>query len=104
MTMTAEPRPMEVEAPRGQKMIEICVKFFTNDIAPTEGHVVPRHAWTAGMIHISRNEVHGLVGPALDPNPVPFNSLPEILTKIEEVLISHGVKLHPSTVMKKYVA
>lgn len=83
----------------GEKMIEVKVRFWTNEIAEKEGYIIPKHAWADGVVRIERNESHGII-PA---NPRPFNSLMEITLAIEKVLIQHGILLHRGRVMDKYI-
>lgn len=87
-------------AKQGEKMIEVKLRFWTNDIAEDEGKVIPKHAWTGGVVRVERNKSHGI-----EPsNPVPFHSLLDVGAVIEKVLISHGIVLHPNNKMKKYIA
>jgi hypothetical protein len=86
------------EAKQGQKMIEVKLRFWTNDIAE-EGKVIPKHAWAAGVARIERNPSHGIT----PGKPEPFHSLLDIGAVIEKVLIKHGIVLHPSRKMQKYV-
>jgi hypothetical protein len=87
------------EAKWGKRMIEIRVRFWTDQIAEGKGNIKPKHAWDAGVIYIQRNDTH-----AIDPgNPVPFNSLMDIPGKVERVLIQHGIRLHLSPRQRKYV-
>ena len=90
---------VEREAKHGQRMIEVKLRFWTNDIASEKGHVVPKHAWASGVARIERNEAHG-IKPA---DPVPFNSIMEIGTAVEQVLVAHGIKLRPDRAMKKWL-
>jgi len=87
-------------AKHGQKMVEIKIRFWTDDIAAEKEKVVPKHAWTANVVRIERNNAHGIT----PSQPVPFNSLLDLGTAIEKVLVGHGVVLHSSTKMKKYFA
>lgn len=88
-----------VKAKYGEKMIEVKIRFWTNEIADKKGSIVPKHAWTSGVVRIERNESHGI-----EPGyPRPFNSLMEIPSLIEKVLIQHGIKLHCDRKMEKYV-
>lgn len=87
------------EAKHGQKMIEVKVRFWTDDLAPEKGKVIPKNAWTSGVVRVERNEAHGIVPSA----PVPFNSLLDLGASVEKVLIEHGVVLHASRKMKKYM-
>jgi hypothetical protein len=88
----------ELEAQHGEKMIEIKLRFWTDDIAKGEGKVVPKHAWAGGVVRMERNSVHG-ISPG---NPVVFNSLLDIGSVIEKVLIQHEIRLHTSRRMRKY--
>ena len=89
----------EKEAVRGQKMIEVKLRFWTNDIAAGKGKVVPKHAWSSGVVRMEINEVHGIEpGKAL-----PFHSLRDIGAVVEKCLITHGITLHRSSKMRKYV-
>jgi hypothetical protein len=81
-------------------MIEIKVRFWTNDIADGLGRVVPKHAWSSGVVRIERNLTHGIA----PKSPKPFHSLLDLGAVIERVLVDHGVTLHPSRRMRKYVA
>ncbi|HLK26540.1 MAG TPA: hypothetical protein VKT30_17930 [Caulobacteraceae bacterium] len=85
------------DASHGQKMVELRVRFWTNDIAGG-GKILPKHAWAAGIVRMESNPAHGIKA----KNPVPFNSLAELAVVVERVLIDHGVKLHPSTKERKY--
>lgn len=88
------------EAKHGEKMIEIKLRFWTDQIAPEPGNVIPKNAWSSGVVRIERNESHGIV----PSKPLPFHSLLDVGAVIEKVLIEHGVVLHPSRKMKKYIS
>lgn len=88
-----------VKAKYRERMIEVKVRFWTNEIAGREGYIIPKHAWADGVVRMERNKSHGIV-PA---NPRPFNSLMEIPLAIEKVLIQHGVTLRCGRVMEKYI-
>lgn len=89
-----------VKATQGEKMIEIKLRFWTNDIAPEKGTVLPKNAWAAGVVRIERNNTHGI-----EPkSPKPFHSLLDVGAVIEKVLIEHNVVLHPGKKMQKYIA
>ncbi len=87
------------EAKHGEKMIEVKVRFWTDGIASDPGKVVPKNAWTSGVVRIDSNKSHGIT----PQSPVPFNSLLDVGAAIEKVLINHGITLHPSRKMRKYV-
>ena len=87
------------EAKHGKRMIEVRVRFWTNDLADGKGRICPRHAWGAGVVRLDPNDAHGIVG----GEPVPFNSLAEIPAKVEKV--AHRRRRdehHNSTRMKRY--
>lgn len=98
--MAKQESPASLEAKQGEKMIEVKLRFWTNDIAAEQGNVVPKHAWTSGVVRMERNRSHGI-----EPgNPKPFHSLLDVAAVIEKVFIDHGVVLHASRRMKKYLA
>ena len=88
------------EAKHGKRMIEVRVRFWTNDLADGKGRIQPKHAWGSGVVRMVPNDAHGIQG----GEPLIFNSLAEIPAKIEQALIAHDVTIHKSTKMKKYVS
>ena len=86
------------DAQHGQKMIEVQLRFWTNDIAESEGQIIQKHAWTSGVAKMESNEAHGIQS----GDPIPFNSLLEISSAVEKTLIKHGITLHPDSRMRKY--
>lgn len=95
MANSAEDR----EARHGEKMIELKVRFWTDEIAEGKGRIRPKHAWTRGIITIERNDPHGIV----PKRGCPFNSLMELPATVEKVLIDHGIKLHLYSKMDRYI-
>ncbi len=87
------------EAKSSERMIEVRVRFWTDGIAEGEGQIVPKHAWTSGVVRMERNESHGISS----KNPRPFNSLMDLPRIMEMVLIDHGIKLHRIGKTAKYV-
>ncbi len=87
------------EAKHGQKMIEVKLRFWTNDIAEEPGKIIPKHAWAGGVVRMESNKAHGIV----PDNPMPFHTLMDIGSVIEKVLINHEIVLYPSRKMKKYL-
>jgi DNA-binding CsgD family transcriptional regulator len=84
----------------GKRMVEIRVRFWTDKIAEGKGRIVPKHAWDTGIVRIDSNVEHGI-----SPKPPrPFNSLAELPSKIEQVLIDHGVTLHLNRRSSKVLA
>lgn len=79
----------EIEAPHGQKMIEVTLRFWTNDIAPTEGKIIPKHMHDSGMMKISVNDVHGIT----DANPTPFK-LRDLQSRLQELFEAHDIIVH----------
>ncbi len=89
---------VERNAPQGQRMIEVKLRFWTNDIAPTEGMILPKHALAGGMVRMEPNIAHGIK----PGDPIPFHSLLDIGGAIEKTLIAHGIVLRAPRRMKKY--
>ena len=89
----------EKEAVHGQKMIEVKIRFWTNDIVTSDGKIIPKHAWSAGVVRIEKNKAHSIV----PDKPLPFHSLLDIGAVVEKCLINHGIVLHPGKKMAKYV-
>lgn len=89
-----------ISAKQGEKMIEVRVRFWTNDIAQQEGHVVPKHAWTSGVVNIVTNETHGITSAP----PLPFHSLLDLGSVIEKALLRQGITLHVGRKMAQYIA
>lgn len=92
--------PSSVKAQQNEKMVEVRIRFWTNDIASKTDHVVPKHAWSSGVVLMKRNGTHGIA----PKNPVPFNSLAHLPSVIERVLVAHDIKLHTSDNERKYRA
>jgi hypothetical protein len=97
----AEEKEIEMrEAKYGEKMIEVKIRFWTNDLVPNEpGKIIPKHAWAFGVVRIEGNKSHGIV----PGKPRPFHSLLDVGAAIEKTLREHSVTLHLSPNMKKYM-
>jgi hypothetical protein len=95
--MEANEKDVAQEAKHGEKMIEVKIRFWTDKLAPG-GQILPKHGWTSGVVRMESNPSHGIS----PKNPRPFNSLLDVGSVIEQVLIEHGIVLHPSQHMKKY--
>jgi hypothetical protein len=91
--------PTAVTARHGQKMIEVRVRFWTNDLAPKPGMVLPKEAWASRVVLMDANSAHKIA----PQEPLPFSTLLELPGTIERVLIRHGIRLHRSTKMLKYL-
>lgn len=89
------------EAKHGEKMIELKIRFWTDEIAEP-GKVKPKHAWTSGVVRMQGNRAHGIN--ANDVKPKTFNSLLDLGSAIEQTLKEHGIVLHVSRGMKGYVS
>lgn len=87
------------EAEHGNRMIEIKVRFWTNDLVAEAKSIRPKHGWTSGVVRFKPNAAHGIRPGA----PLVFNSLMEIPQAIEKLLIREGVTLHLSARMRRYV-
>ncbi len=89
----------EVQANHGEKMIEVSVRFWTNDIAETEGHIKQKHCWSSGTVTLPRNGSHGISS----EEPQPFNSLMELTSAIEQAMIDAGIRMHTGRKRELYV-
>jgi hypothetical protein len=85
-------------APHGEKMIEVKVRFWTNNIAEA-GAVIPKHAWSGGVVRMEGNTAHGIK----PKKPRPFHTVMDISAVIERVLIDHGIVLLSSPKQRKYL-
>jgi len=81
-----------------ERMIEVKISFWTDDIAADAGNIVPKHARSSGLVSMEPNGSHGIV----PESPRPFHSLMDISSALEKVLLENGVVLHPSKKMRKY--
>jgi hypothetical protein len=98
--MAKESDVIEREAAQGEKMIEVKLRFWTNDIAEESGKILQKHAWSSGVVRLERNRSHGI-----EPGkPLPFHSLLDVGAIVEKALIEHGIVLHPSKRMQKYIS
>lgn len=90
-----------VVAAANEKMIEVRLRFWTNNLAdrPSDRRVLPKHAWDTGTAEMTTNKTHGIQS----QDPVPFNSMMEIPRAVEKVLLQHGVKLHPGNRSRKLI-
>lgn len=89
----------EREGIYGKRMIELRVRFWTNNIADGEGQIVPKHAWAKGVVRMEANDSHGIES----GRTIPFQSLLDLSSVIERTLIDHGIKLHVPRKMLKYI-
>ncbi len=85
-------------ASHGEKMIEVKIRFWTNNIAEGKGKIIPKNAWSSGVVRMEPNKSHDIK----PLNPLPFHTLMDLPAIIEKVLINHGIVLHQSRKMKKY--
>ena len=89
----------EMVAPHGEKMIEVNLRFWTNNIAKGGNKIKKKHCWDRGIVRFTKNNSHGI-----DPlKSIKFNSIAEIPSVIEKVFISHKIKVHRSPKSKKYL-
>jgi len=91
---------MSVKANDGERMIELRVKFFTNNITSEQGTVDPKTAWASGWIVATANKTHGITNSKVKPKA--FHSFAGIQTTMEDVLAEHGIKLMATRRERKY--
>ena len=96
--MSDEPKSGNVNAMHGKRMIEVKIRFWTNNIADVEGQIVPKRAWTSGVARMTPNDLHGIMK---GQKPIAFNSLMQIPAAIEKVLRQNEIVLHPGKM--KYI-
>ena len=87
------------EAAHGERTIEVRIRFWTNDLAGEKGHIIPKHGWTSGQVLLPSNPSHGITS----SEAVMFNSFAELPSKIEELLIANGIKLHLDKAERRYL-
>ncbi len=87
-----------VTAANGERMIEMRVKLWTDEIATKKGDVLPKHAWDYGVVVITPNGTHGIKA----AKPRPFNSLLELSAAIEKEIIAAGLTLHQGVGTRRY--
>jgi hypothetical protein len=87
------------KALQGERMIEMRIYFWTNDLAKGAGVIRPKHAWSSGMIRLEKNKSYGIV----PGRTLPFHSLMDLPSIIEKVLIAQGITLHATRKMRKYL-
>jgi hypothetical protein len=93
-------QPIEAkEAKQGQRMIELKVRFWTNGIADGKGKVIPKEGWTSGVVRMTPNDSHSIKA----SRPIPFDSLMQLTTVIERMLVREGITLHADKRTRKYV-
>lgn len=80
-------------------MVELTVRFWTNNISKKRGYIVKKECWDSGMIYMHENLAHGISS----GSPVPFHSLLDLPAKIEKLVTKHKLKLHPGLRSRKYI-
>jgi hypothetical protein len=90
----------KIDPKYGEKMIEVKIRFWTNNIARGRGKVLAKHAWSSGVVRMEPNASHRIV----PGKPRMFHSLLDVGAVIEKVLIEHAIVLHPTRTMRKYMA
>jgi hypothetical protein len=79
------------------KMIELRIRFWTNDIGEGD-QVKPKFAWDSGIVAVPMNERHGIKA----QEPVMFKSMASMPLAIETALINAGVTLVNGNQSLKY--
>ena len=91
-------KPKERDANWGQRMIEVKVRFWTDDIATQRGKIIQKECWDSGVVRIARNKTHGIV----PIEPIPFNSLLDLPAKMEQLFLKSGIKIHLGRSSRRY--
>jgi hypothetical protein len=100
MPKNRQEKPASVVAKRGERMIELKIRFWTDGLADEPDKIIPRHAWAHGVVTIESNKSHDIQ----PDKPKPFNSPFELMAAIEYMLHKHEVKLHLNTTCGKVLA
>lgn len=88
-----------VQASRGEKTIEVQIRFWTNNIAETEDQIRPKHCWSSGTVRVPQNNLHGISSGGSQT----FNSLMELTSAIEQAMIDAGIRMHTGRKQDFYV-
>jgi hypothetical protein len=80
----------EIEAPHGDKTVEITIRFWTDQLADEKGKLLPKHINNSGKIRMSANKTHGIPS----EEAMIFDSITELPAKIEELLEHHKIVVH----------
>ncbi|MBI3786901.1 MAG: hypothetical protein HY276_01480 [Ignavibacteriales bacterium] len=86
-------------AKHGEKMIQINVCLWTDNISSKKGEIIEKYARASGVVRLQANKAHKI----RPKSPTPFNSLLELTAAIEKVLIQHDIKLYTSGKAQKYI-
>ena len=81
-----------------QNTIKMTLYFFTDGLTEGEDMIIPKHAWANGTISLSSNKSH-----EIKATQVNFNSLMEIPSKIEELLIKGRITIHVGSDKMNYI-
>ena len=90
----------ERKANYGEKMIEVRVRFWTDEITNTPKVILPKHAWDYGYVEIAANTSHGL---KQSGSSVKFGSVLELPQAIADLLVQEGVQLHIGAKLGKLI-
>lgn len=89
-TMNSNQCEIEPNPKRGEKMIELRVRLWTDEIAEVDGAIVKKHCWDYGTVSMLQNDSHG-IEPQGDTH---FHSIMDLTGVVAEVLARHGVRMH----------
>jgi hypothetical protein len=81
-----------IEGKHGERMIEVRVRFWTDDIAKEKDKLIPKHCWNKGIVYMKNNETHGISGSS--EQPIHFNSEGELQGAIDKLLEREGITRH----------
>ncbi|MBI2917065.1 MAG: hypothetical protein HYY01_03640 [Chloroflexi bacterium] len=82
-----------IKAAANERTIEVRIRFFTGGMsgASAKGDILPKHAWTNGIVYITKHASHGIPSQGRGAH---FGSLMDIPAAIEKVLKRNEIKLH----------
>lgn len=88
------------KAEMGEKMLEIRIRLWTDQIAENKGEIIPKHALDTGIVYMTRNKSHGIESSESEK----FHSLLGLPAAIERLLLKNQIRLHLGRHSKKYHA
>jgi hypothetical protein len=87
--------PRETKAEN--KMIQIKVYLWTDQLAPKKGAILPKHAWEGGWVFLPANKLHGIRA----NRKKAFHRFSELLDTVGDILRQNGINIHEAPPRRK---
>ena len=97
--MPDDTTPPARTAKHGDKMIEVRIRFWTDEIAEQKDTVIPKNAWDSGIVVMDSNKSHGIT----PKSPQPFASILDLQSVLAKVLTENGITLHANRKLRKLI-